>query len=87
MSSLVALLSKNKAVPNKTEGAQTFVGTKPLTKQELATWLGVTPRFIETQVAKGNLRRVKLSGHCVRFRPADIEAWLEASTEAEGSAE
>jgi predicted DNA-binding transcriptional regulator AlpA len=58
---------------------------KPLTKPELAEWVGLTTRFIEGEVKKGNLRAVIIGRRTVRFLPSDINSWLNTrpSTRAE----
>jgi excisionase family DNA binding protein len=51
--------------------------TTPMKVAELATWLGVSRRFIECQVAHGKLRVRRLSARCVRILPNDLRDWLE----------
>jgi hypothetical protein len=36
-------------------------------------------RFIELEVNRGRLRAVKLSNRLLRFRPIDVERWMESS--------
>jgi excisionase family DNA binding protein len=50
---------------------------KPLTPKELASWLGVSRRFLEGQVRNGNLRARRISLRAVRFLPSDVAAWLQ----------
>ncbi len=57
---------------------------KPLTKRELAGFLGISERFIELEVNRGRLRAVRLSNRLLRFRPIDVERWLESSLTAAG---
>ena len=52
---------------------------KPFTKRELSSFLGVSQRFIELEVNRGRLRAVKLSNRLLRFRPVDVERWMESS--------
>jgi excisionase family DNA binding protein len=52
--------------------------SKPLTKRELAEWLGVSPRYLEAEVSRGALRMRRLSARPVRFLQGDVEAWLNA---------
>jgi excisionase family DNA binding protein len=52
---------------------------KPLTKRELADFLGVSERFLELEVNRGRLRAVRLSHRLLRFRQIDVERWLESS--------
>ncbi|SRR5260221_10601178 len=44
---------------------------------QLCEWLGVGRRFVEMEIARGNLRVRRLSKRLIRIMPADIEAWLE----------
>jgi len=53
--------------------------SKPLTKQELAGFLGVSERFLELEINRGRLRAVRLSNRLLRFRPIDVERWMESS--------
>jgi len=48
---------------------------------ELAAYLGVTRHFVYRLTAEHRIRFVRV-GKTVRFRPADVEAWLEAETVA-----
>ena len=52
------------------------VEDRPFTKEQLAEWVGVTPRFIEMEVKRGALRAVILGKRTVRFLPRDINLWL-----------
>jgi excisionase family DNA binding protein len=52
---------------------------KPLTKRELSRFLAISERFIELEVNRGRLRAVKLSNRLLRFRPIDVERWMESS--------
>ena len=56
----------------------------PLTKRELAGFLGISERFIELKVNRGRLRAVRLSNRLLRFRPIDVERWMESSLTAAG---
>lgn len=60
---------------------------KPFTKRELSRFLGITERFIELEVNRGRLRAVRLSNRLLRFRPRDVEQWMESSLTATGSYE
>jgi hypothetical protein len=57
-----------------------FLRPRPLTKRELCIWLDCTPKYIEAEVSKGNLKMRRLSARMVRFTWPDIEAWLESKT-------
>jgi excisionase family DNA binding protein len=48
----------------------------PMKVTEVAKWLGVSRRFIEVQIARGNLRVRRISARCIRILPSDLEAWL-----------
>ena len=56
----------------------TALGGPPWTKKELCQWANCTPRFIEVEVQRGNLRAVRLGNKFVRFLPSDIESWLNS---------
>jgi len=49
---------------------------------ELADWLGVSRRFLETQVEKGSLRVRKISPRCIRVLPGDVAKWLDQTATA-----
>jgi hypothetical protein len=49
---------------------------RPFTKEQLAEWVGTTPRFIETEVKRGALRAVIIGKRTVRFLPRDVDLWL-----------
>jgi Helix-turn-helix domain len=51
--------------------------TAPMKVAELATWLGVSRRFIECQIAHRKLRVRRLSARCVRILPKDLRDWLD----------
>jgi excisionase family DNA binding protein len=53
--------------------------SRPLTKRELAGFLGVSERFLELEINRGRLRAVRLSNRLLRFRPIDVERWMESS--------
>jgi excisionase family DNA binding protein len=46
---------------------------------EVADRLGVSVRYVRRLVAERRIRYTKV-GHLVRFDPADVQAWLKAST-------
>ena len=48
----------------------------PLSKSELCEWLHCSAKYIEAEVAKGNLRPHKLSHRMVRFTWDEIDRWL-----------
>ncbi len=49
-----------------------------LTSREVAEYLGFAPWTILDMVRKGNLPAFKLPSGALRFRPDEIERWLEA---------
>jgi len=52
---------------------------------ELAAYLGVTKHFVYRLTSEHRIRFVRV-GKTVRFRPSDVEAWLDAETvEAAGA--
>jgi excisionase family DNA binding protein len=69
----------NQFPPNNTVHPTSTQAGKPLTKRELSSFLGISERFIELEVNRGRLRAVKLSNRLLRFRPIDVERWMESS--------
>jgi excisionase family DNA binding protein len=59
------------------EAAECMSSKRPLSKLHLAAWLDVSERYLEKEVERGRLRAIKTSDRFVRFRPSDVEAWLE----------
>ena len=49
--------------------------------EDLAAYLGVTRHYVYRLTKQHRIRFVQV-GKTVRFRPADVEAWLEAETVA-----
>ena len=56
-----------------------------LTKKQAADYLQVTPRYLERMVRCGRLRALKPSGKLVRFRQADLDAFLESGATIGGA--
>jgi hypothetical protein len=50
---------------------------RPLRKRELIDYLSTTERFIDSEVASGELKARQLSVKQWVFLPRDIERWLE----------
>lgn len=51
-----------------------------LTRQEVEEVYGISKRFLEIEAMRGTGPRiVRLSPRMVRYRPADIEAWIETN--------
>jgi excisionase family DNA binding protein len=69
----------NRFSTDNTEQPASAQAGKPLTKRELSHFLGISERFIELEVNRGRLRAVKLSNRLLRFRPVDVERWMESS--------
>jgi excisionase family DNA binding protein len=57
-----------------------------LTKQEAADYIRCTRRYLERQVAAGRLKALKPTSKMVRFRRADLEAFLESGATIGGDA-
>ena len=57
-----------------------------LTEQEAAEFLGVAPGTLSVWRSTGrySVPFVKV-GHLVRYRPLDVEKWLESRTRANGA--
>lgn len=52
------------------------VFSKPCTVENLAEYLGATPRFVRNEIAAGRLRARRLSARLIRILPADLQQWL-----------
>jgi len=65
----------------KKENKNSSIGTdgsfSALRLPVVANRLGVSRRFIEQQIAKGNLQCVRFSPRCIRITPAQLEDWIE----------
>jgi excisionase family DNA binding protein len=72
----------HQSLPNSTAESALAQPGKPFTKRELSKFLGISERFIELEVNRGRLRAVKLSTRLLRFRPSDVERWMESSLTA-----
>jgi excisionase family DNA binding protein len=57
--------------------------SKPRSITELAEYLGISKRFVQYEVARGNLKVLRLSANVVRLLPADIKAWMDERTSKE----
>lgn len=51
---------------------------RPITKAELCEWMQASPKYIEAEVSRGNLRVLRMSNKMIRFAWADIERWLQS---------
>jgi excisionase family DNA binding protein len=65
--------------PANNTAQPTSIQDQPLTKRELARFLGISERFVELEVSRGRLQAVKLSDRLLRFRPIDVERWMKSS--------
>src|ERR1700730_14161318 len=72
----------HRSLPNSTAESALAQPGKPFTKRELSRFLGISERFIELEVNRGRLRAVKLSTRLLRFRPSDVESWMESNLTA-----
>jgi excisionase family DNA binding protein len=72
-------LRRSKLTPEQlvAEAAECMSSKRPLSKLHLAAWLDVSPRYLEKEVERGRLRAIKTSDRFVRFRPVDVETWME----------
>jgi hypothetical protein len=52
--------------------------TRPATKAEVAENVPCTPRFVELEVNRGNLRAVRVGERGIRFLPSDVVKWLNS---------
>lgn len=48
-----------------------------LTADEVADWLSMNPQSVYRMAREGRLRKVQVSDNTVRFRPSDVEAWID----------
>jgi excisionase family DNA binding protein len=75
------IVPKSKAVEpsaDKPEGTDR-IHSRPITKTELAKFLGVSPRTVDSYVSSRRIPYIKL-GRLVRFRLADVERALQRFT-------
>jgi excisionase family DNA binding protein len=59
------------------EATECMRSARPLSKAHLAAWLDVSERYLEKEMERGRLRATKTSDRFVRFRPVDVERWME----------
>jgi len=78
--------TQRRSLTNNTEVPAARQAGRPLTKRELAGFLGISERFIELEVNRGRLRAVRFSNRLLRFRPIDVERWMESSLTTAGEA-
>jgi excisionase family DNA binding protein len=58
-----------------------------LTAREVAGLVGVCPETVLRWTRSGALRAIRLPGGALRYRPAELEAWLEARGTSAGAAD
>src|SRR5215470_14693646 len=56
-----------------------------LTKQQAASYVGCSSRYLERQVRLGRLRALKPTGKLVRFFRRDLDAFLESGATIGGA--
>jgi excisionase family DNA binding protein len=78
--------TKHTAVPSaeRLEGIN-LPYPRPMTKAELAEFLGVSPRTVDNYVSARRIPFIKLGPRLVRFRLADVERALKRYTISEVS--
>jgi len=54
-----------------------------LTKQQAASYIGCSPRYLERAILAGRLRALKPTGKLLRIRRSDLEAFLESGATME----
>ncbi|MDU8913433.1 helix-turn-helix domain-containing protein [Aestuariicoccus sp. MJ-SS9] len=57
-----------------------IISERLLTREEVAQSYGISKRYLEACTYKGRGPRVVRLGRMVRYRPSDIDAWIEANT-------
>ena len=67
-------MSGQRSHESQTDGVRPSI----LTKREAAEYLRCTTRYLERMSRTGRLRMCKPSGRLVRFRLADLDAFLES---------
>jgi len=53
------------------------VNASLMTTRQVADYVGLSPETILRRYRAGDLRGVRLACNVLRFRPEDVEAWLE----------
>ena len=61
-------------------------GQRYVDKRGAANYISCHPRYLERAVSSGKLKALKPTGKFVRFRLADLDAFMESGTAAEGRA-
>jgi hypothetical protein len=52
---------------------------RPLSIEQLGEWAGVSRRFLEMEIERGNLKVRRLSKRLIRITPQDVADWLEVA--------
>jgi excisionase family DNA binding protein len=74
---------------NSKQEGQNLIGgsTTPLrTKEQAASYIQCTPRYLERMVHTGRLRALKPTGKLIRFRQSDLDEFLESGATIGGDA-
>jgi excisionase family DNA binding protein len=58
--------------------SQTWSNHSLLTKQQAASYLGCSCRYLERAILAGRLRALKPTGKLLRIRLSDLDAFLES---------
>jgi hypothetical protein len=53
-----------------------FESDRPIKIEQLREWLGCSRRYLNSEMARGNLRRCVLGQNLVRLLPEDVNEWL-----------
>jgi excisionase family DNA binding protein len=48
--------------------------------REVAEFLGLSPGTVYHMVSEGRIPVVRISARCIKFRPSEIENWLDEMT-------
>jgi len=51
-------------------------------KRDLAAQLSVSPRCVDYWISEHRIPYIKISARCIRFKPAEVLAALESTSEA-----
>jgi excisionase family DNA binding protein len=66
--------------------SETWGSHSLLTKQQAASYVGCSPRYLERAIVTGRLRALKPTSKLVRIRLKDLDAFLESGATMEGAA-
>jgi excisionase family DNA binding protein len=54
--------------------------SRPFSIEQLCEWAGVSRRFVEMEIERGNLKVRRLSKRLIRILPKDVADWIERSS-------